>query len=963
MSIREFWQRMGVARWFLLILFIWSLAPRLADTYVSVLWFQELGYARVYWLELGLRVGLFIGFFAVTFALLWGGFKLLQKVFAPFPLGGTTFYWEGRMLNFFPQTFMRPLEVGVALFWSLVTAAAMSVNWMTFALYFNQPATANPDPIFHQPVGFYLFSWPLLATIASWLSGIFVIIFLMAALYAFVAYVSRMPQARRDDARRTSYLMASLALSVMLVVFAWSSWLSRYSEIWHEHDLFAGISYTQAHVTLPGLAILAITLLACALFSIANALWWRRLRWLLVSLLLPIGFYVGIGLTASYVSNFVVKPNELQKETPYLKYNIAGTRAGFNLADLEERSFPANDGIKSLDYQQNKSTFKNVRLWDWSALQQTLKQVQTLRIYYDIPDVDVDRYTINGEKRQVMISARELDQNLLPANSRNWVNERLIYTHGYGIVMNTANDITAEGRPKFLISDMPVKSTVPGLDVKRPEIYFGQDTTTPVYVKTNQKEFDYPTVDSKGEENVYTTYEGSGGISLGGYFRKTLLSWALGDLTKVPFSSAITSESRVLLHRQIMERASLIAPFLNYDSDPYIVLGADGRLYWIIDAYTSSSYYPFSTHYQMQNKWVNYMRNSVKVVIDAYNGTTQFYVYDTKDPMIAAYRNIFPSLFHDASEMPTNLREHVRYPETLFRTQSQVYSLYHMTDVKVFFGREDAWQIAKVTTDMTGDNINPAQAPEFNPLGGPSSSLTLGQSSLMTTDTKAIDPYYVLLRLPGIEQGQEFVPILPFTPSNRDNMIGWLAGRSDGTHYGELVGYNFPKSKLVDGPAQVQARINQNQYLSQQFTLWNSNGSSVLRGNLLVIPLGTGLLYVEPIFLKSSDAAAIPELRLVILVTQDNIAYASTYQGALAKLMGTTSNTISQPPANSHTSQPTQSPQAAKVVLPPEQIAKAAKALEAYQKLTSQGKYSEAGKELETLRGLLSQMQRGDAQH
>jgi uncharacterized membrane protein (UPF0182 family) len=955
---------MGVTRWILLLLFVWSLAPRLAGTYVDILWFQELGYSQVYWFEFALRVGLFVGFFVVTFGLLWGGFKLLQKVFAPFPLGGTTFYWEGRMLNFFPQHFMRPLEWGVALFWSLLVSAAMSVRWMTFALYFNQPPTANPDPIFGKPLGFYFFSWPLLQTIAAWLSGIFVLIFLMAALYAFVAYVSRMPQARRDVARRTSYLMASLALSVMLVIFAWRAWLARYSEIWHEHDLFAGINYTQAHVTIPGFVIIAIVLLASALFAVANALWWRRLRWLLVSLLLPIGLYIGVGLTASYVSNFVVKPNELGKETPYLKYNIVGTREGFNLTDLEERSFPADDGVKALDYKQNKSTFKNVRLWDWTALQQTLKQVQTLRPYYDIPDVDVDRYTIDGQKRQVMISARELDQSKLPANSLNWVNERLIYTHGYGIVMNTANDITAEGRPKFLVSDMPVKSTVPSLEVKRPEIYFGQATTTPVYVKTAtpNKEFDYPTESAKGLENVYTTYAGSGGIEMGDYFRKFLLSWALGDLSKVPFSSDITSKSRVLLHRQIMERASRIAPFLNYDGDPYIVLGADGHLYWIIDAYTTSSYYPFSTHYQMQNKWVNYMRNSVKVVVDAYNGSTQFYVFDTKDPLVAAYSKIFPSLFHDATEMPTNLREHVRYPETLFRTQAQVYSLYHMTDVKVFFGREDAWQIARVTTDMSGENTGQLQAPEFNPLGGPSSNLTLGQSTQMLADTRSIDPYYVLLRLPGIEEGQEFVPILPFTPSNRDNMIGWLAGRSDGNHYGELVGYDFPKSKLVDGPAQIKARINQNQFLSQQFTLWNSNGSQVLRGNLLVIPLGTGLLYVEPIFLKSSDTAAIPELRLVVLVTQDSIVYATTYLEALSKLMGgnlRTPNSV----GSTKIAGPPQSPTVSqsKNSLSSEEVAKAAKALEAYQKLTAQGKYSEAGKELETLSGLLSQMRRGNS--
>ena len=956
MSVREFWQRMGVTRWFLLLLFVWSLAPRLAGTFVNILWFGELGYSQVYWFELAMRVGLFVGFLALTFAMLWGGFKLLAKVFEPFPLGGTTFYWEGRMLNFFPKKFMRPLEWGVALFWSFLIAAAMSVRWMVFALFFNQPSTGNPDPIFGKPEGFYFFSWPLYQIIASWLSGVLVILFLMAALYAFVAYVSRMPQARRDVARRTSYLMASLSLSLVLVVFAWRAWLKRYSEIWHEHDLFAGINYTQAHVILPGLAIISVVLLICALFAVANALWWRRLRWLLVSLLLPMVMYVGMGLGAAYVSNFVVKPNELQKETPYLTHNIKGTRAGFNLDKLEERSFPANSSAKALEFESNKSTFKNVRLWDWNALQATLMQVQALRPYYNIPDVDIDRYKIGDEKQEVMISARELDLNRLPANSRNWVNERLIYTHGYGVVMNTASDITSEGRPKFLLSDMPVKSTVPGLEVKRPEIYFGQQTTTPVYVKTTQKEFDYPREGegAKGVENVYTTYDGKGGIVLGNFFRKTLLSWAMGDITKVPFSSAITPQSRVLLYRQIQERAYRIAPFLTYDDDPYIVLGKDGRLYWIMDAYTTSSYYPFSTHYQVQNKWVNYIRNSVKVVVDAYDGTTHFYVYDTSDPLVAAYRRVFPSLFRDAAEMPTNLQEHVRYPETLFRTQAQVYSLYHMTDVKVFFGREDAWQIARVSTQGT-DAMQMPQ-PEFNPLGGPSSNLSLGQTSQILPGTRSIDPYYVLIRLPGIDAGQEFVPILPFTPANRDNMIGWLAGRSDGENYGKLVGYNFPKSKLVDGPAQVKARVNQNQYLSQQFTLWNSSNSSILRGNLLVIPMGTGLLYVEPIFLQA-DQSRIPELRLVVLVTQDSIVYDTTYQGALSKLM---KGRMEQVVTTSSVKGKTGTSGKAAPSVSSEEIEKAAKALDAYQRLTAEGKYSEAGKELETLRSTLSKMQSGD---
>ena len=441
--------------------------------------------------------------------------------------------------------------------------------------------------------------------------------------------------------------------------------------------------------------------------------------------------------------------------------------------------------------RNNQATLQNIRLWDWHALQDTLRQIQEIRTYYDFPDIDIDRYQINGEERQVMLAARELNIEKLPESSRNWINEKLIYTHGYGITMNPVNGFTSEGLPTLMLSNMPIQSTVPSIQVKRPEIYFGQLTNTDVYVKTRQKEFDYP----QGETNSMTSYQGTGGIELGSFSRRLLIAFDRDDLTKLPFSDDINAQSRLLMRRNVIDRVKALAPFLTFDSDPYIVVGDDGRLSWMLDAFTTSDSYPYSTHYALGNDQINYMRNSVKVVIDAYNGTTTFYVFDPSDPIITAYRNIFPQLFKDASTMPTDLRRHVRYPELLLRLQAAAYGLYHMTDPVVFYNREDLWTVAS----------------------------EVGMTSSGDQATQPMDPNFVLMKLPG-ESSIEFVEILPFTPSNRNNLIGWIAGRSDGAHYGTSVVYDFPKTRLVDGPLQVEARIDQNAQLSGQLTLMEPAG-------------------------------------------------------------------------------------------------------------------------------------------
>ncbi|MCY7344734.1 MAG: UPF0182 family protein, partial [Pyrinomonadaceae bacterium] len=501
--------------------------------------------------------------------------------------------------------------------------------------------------------------------------------------------------------------------------------------------------------------------------------------------------------------------------------------------------------------------------------------------------------------------------------------------HGYGVTMNAVNEFTAEGKPKFILSNMPIEASG-DLKVTRPEIYFGERTNTDVYVNTKQREFDFP----QGENNNYTNYEGSGGFAVGSGLRRLAIAWETGDLSKLPFSDDVTAESRVLLHRNISERINRVAPFLKYDSDPYIVVNDDGRLFWLVDAYTSSSRFPYSKHYDAGGQRVNYLRNSVKVTIDAYSGAVGFYVFDDADPIVAAYRAAFPELFKSADEMPAGLRAHVRYPETLIKTQGDVFGLYHTQSAKMFFGREDVWSIAREAA-VNNDAANKTNS---------------------TPTTQPLDPYQVLMPLPGEQTQAEFAQVLPFTPANRNNMIAWMAGRSDGAGYGQLLVYNFPSSRVIDGPSQIEARIDQDAQLSGQITLWNQQGSKVKRGNLIVMPIGTGLLFVEPIYLQA-ERSPMPELRLVVLATQEKLTYAANFETALAQLLGDAPRTNpkdtepGKPDKNVGTP-PTGVPQST------EQLIKlAGQTFADYQRLTSEGKLGEAGQKLDELKRILEAMQ------
>jgi uncharacterized membrane protein (UPF0182 family) len=963
-------------RWLLALFFVLLFVPRLLAFYTESLWFDSLGYSPVFWFEWRAKIMLFVGFFAVTFLLLRGAFRLFERAFEPFTLGGSIRRFDGQPLNLDPELFMRPAAWVVSIVWSLIVAATMTARWPLWALFLNQASSTERDPIFNNPLNFYFFSWPVLEMLAAWLSGVSVFIFLAAAMWALLAYISRMPRAAQEVARRKAYLVTALALAGVLLTWTARLYLARFSLLWKGDDIYNGIGYVAARITLPSYVLLMGVLTLCALLAIFNALRMRNLKVFLVCLLTPTLISFIAGLVENYVSNFVVKPNQLALETPYLKYNIAATRKAFSLDRIAAREFPADGSVQAIQTAANQSsekatrTLENVRLWDWRALQATLTQTQTLRGYYEFPDVDVDRYVINGKLRQVMIAARELDTSRLPANSRNWVNQRLIYTHGYGVVMNTASEFTPEGRPRFIVSEMPLRSRAPEINITRPEIYFGQETNDHVYVKTTQQEFNFV----QGGKDSYSNYEGEGGILLGSGLRRFALAWSLGDITKIPFSKAITKDTRVLLHRQIIDRVSRLAPFLQLDNDPYVIAGKDGKLYWMLDAYTTSLYHPYATHYQVGGEWANYARNSVKIVIDAYNGTTDFYVFEPNDPIIQSWRKIFPALFKDADTMPPDLRAHVRYPETLFRTQNEVYGVYHTDDVSAFFSRNDLWSVARLQDNDSGSTpatvfpqpgmpgpVMPGQAPmprqPMTPYYPPS---TIGNRN----GDGFIEPYFLLTQLPGSDAGEEFLLSVPFTPNGRPlNLSGWLAARSDGENYGQLALYDIAESRNISAPQQILAHITQDGELSKLISLWNQQKSSVLWGNLLVIPIGRGLLYVQPIFLQS-NSSPLPELRLVVLATQDEIFYAPTYEGALKKLLGDTAALPSASTPDTGVTMPSSesahggSTPAAPGNARTELIEKAARDLSDYQRLTAAGKYGEAGQKLESLKKNLETLRR-----
>ncbi|MCC7416355.1 MAG: UPF0182 family protein [Acidobacteria bacterium] len=904
--------------------------------YVDALWYGSLGFSDVFWTRLNLEALVFVAFAAATFAVL----SIAYRVLKPPHLGeiaGGTIRINGQPVRLPVEPVLDMFALGLSTLLALAVGAGMMARWSTLALYWYAPGPAGAaagaaDPIFSRPLAFYLFTLPAWQMLTGWLLTLAVVVCGIALFFVVITGGGHVLM-RRGPSRDTPLRGFSVAVGGLMAVMAARVYLARFERLFADHTIFSGVTYTDAHVMIPGMLVVSIALLLGAAAALVNAAVSPRLRWLVAAAAPPAGSLAVVGLLGWYVGTFVVKPNELVRERPYITHNIELTRQAYGLDQLEAEAFPAAQGVEAADAANNQETLRSIRLWDWRALQDTLRQIQAIRTYYDFLDIDIDRYAIDGRVTQMMVAARELNVAKLPESSRNWINEKLIYTHGYGVTMNPVNGFTPEGMPDLILSNMPVESRAPGIAIARPEIYFGEATDTDVYVNTRQEEFDYP----QGDANRVSSYEGTGGILVGGFLRRLLIAADRGDLMKLPFSDDVSASSRLLMRRNIRARAAAIAPFLLFDDDPYIVVGDDGRLRWMMDAFTTSSSYPYARHIAAEGARFNYLRNSVKVVVDAYDGTVSFYVFDPADPVLAAYRRLFPTLFKDRAEMPPDLLRHVRYPELMISVQAAVYGLYHMTNPDMFYNREDLWSIASEIATGSGQ-----------------------QQAEIT-----MEPNFVLMKLPG-ESSVEFVEILPFTPANRNNLIGWIAGRSDGEHYGRAVVYEFPKTRLVDGPLQIEARIDQNAQLSAQMSLWDQQGSSVRRGNLIVIPVGRALLYAEPIYLQA-ERSPMPELRIVVLALQDRLAYGSTFEAALASLFGGQPSTLESAavpaaPSPAAAAAPVSSggaPAPAPAAADREAlIEQAARDLADYQQLTAEGRLGEAGARLESLKRTLEQLQR-----
>jgi uncharacterized protein len=597
-----------------------------------------------------------------------------------------------------------------------------------------------------------------------------------------------------------------------------------------------GAANVDVAVRIPALRVLMVIALlgaALALYQMVALSWWP----IISAAALYIVVIVAGSAGAALMHRFVIAPNEQARETPFIEHNIKATRKAFALDNVEEREVSGDALLTRADIDANDATLGNVRLWDHEPLLQTFAQIQEIRTYYDFVSVHNDRYMIDGRYRQIMLSARELNSNSLP--NRNWINERLTFTHGYGVTLGPVNQVTPEGLPVLFIKDLPPQSSV-DLKIDEASIYFGQQSNDYVFVRTNAREFHYP----KGEDNVYTTYEGSGGLPVSSFFRRLLFSIRFRSF-KVLLSEDITNESRVMFHRRLSERVARIAPFVQYDPDPYLVI-SDGRLFWLQDAYTTTRRYPYSTP---APNGINYIRNSIKATVDAYHGTVAFYLIDDKDPIALTLQRIFPSLFRPLAEMPEDMRTRLRYPEGIFALQAAIYATYHMTNPAVFYNKEDLWELPAIGTE---------------------------------TQSQVMQPYYAMMRLPG-EQAPEFIQMLPFTPARKDNLASWMVARSDGERYGRLGVFQFPKQKVVFGPRQIVARINQDQAIAPQITLWNQQGSEVLQGTLLVIPIEESLIYIRPLYLRSAGGR-IPELKRVIVAYQNQIVMEENLDEALDRL-------------------------------------------------------------------------------
>jgi uncharacterized membrane protein (UPF0182 family) len=841
---RRFWIGVGL---FGLAFLVFVLASPIVWLITELQWYDALGFRDVFTTRLWLQTALFVGSFAVAVIYLAVNVLIsLQIRSGP----GLRAVGIRRSSIRSAAGVIGLIGAGVI---ALVLSGGAGTQWQTLALFQHASPTGTTDPVLGQDVSFYLLTLPFLHSVANWALGLdFMAVLLIGALYAWRGDTFDLKLSPRAIAH------LSILLGVFAITLAAWTWLGRYDLLYaHNSSIVWGAAYTDVNARLPLYSFQAGAGIVLAGALIANA-WLRRLWLPIAATVAWIGMLLIGQAYPAIVQGFFVTPSAQSFELPYITREIAGTRTAYGLSNVTESQFTGDQPLTLKDVQSDQVTVNNLRLWDYTPLQLVYEQLQTIRTYYSFNDIDIDRYTIGGQYQQVEISARELDTSKLPPAAQNWVNQHLQYTHGYGLAASPVNAVNPEGLPDYVVRDVP--PTGP-LSVSDPAIYFGELTSNPVLAPSKTQELDYPST-----PDVYTTYKGTHGVPMSGANR-ALWSLKLGDFNLL-VSPQITDQTQMLYRRNIVDRVTELAPFLSYDRDPYVVV-VDGKVYWIVDGFTTGSTYPYSQSSTFQPTGanpmdINYVRNSVKVVIDAYEGTAVFYVMDSKDPLIKAYQATFPSLFQPASAMSTGLRAHLRVPVDLFDVQVGIYATYHITDPKIFFAREDVWDIPTAQT-----------APGSAPL--------------------PVQPYYVLFRLPG-EQNPEFLLIMPFTPRNKNNMVSWIAARNDGSHYGEYVSYVLPKDKAIVGPQQVANLINQQPQISSDFTLFHGTGSQVIQGNLLVVPIGNSFLYFEPIYLKATTASGLPELKKVILATQSQVVYTDTLQQAIDQLVGTSTPTTTPPP-------------------------------------------------------------------
>jgi len=825
----------------LLLLFVAvGLVAQVVPLYVDWLWFGEVGYTQVFTTTLSLRGALFTALALGVLIFLYVNLTLAARTAAPDVI------WEledqlglpGRVV--IEPLIRRFLPLVLAVI-SLASGIRATAQWEIVLAYLNGGAFGTADPLSGRDVGFFVFVLPFWRLVHGWATTLVTAtLVLTLAIYVLQRSLVLTTRGPRLAGGARTHLLALGA--VLLALKAVGFWLDRFELVFSPRGIVFGAAYTDINGSLPVLGALAVLSVLCAaacLVQIGRPGWRFVAGGLLVLVLVWVG---GLGLYPSLLQRFRVAPNEFAAERPYIEHNIRMTRQAYGLDRIEEREFPAEETLDARALDRNLTTIRNIRLWDHRPLLRTYGQLQEIRTYYKFVDVDNDRYTVAGEYRQLMLSPRELSSPHL--QSRGWINEQLTFTHGFGVVVGPVNRVTPEGLPDFFVKDIPPAASGGFPKITRPEIYFGELSNDFVIVRTKAQELDYPA----GDQNVYSRYAGRGGIPLSSWLRKLAFAARFGEKNFL-LSDDLTPDSRLMMNRAVAQRVRHIAPFFRYDRDPYIVVTPEGRLVWMLDGYTTSTRYPYSDPVQGVG---NYIRNSVKVTIDAYDGATTFYLADPTDPIARAYATAFPGLLKPLDAMPRELLEHIRYPEDFFAIQARKYATYHMKDPQVFYNKEDLWSIPR--------------------------------RSIEGRD-REMEPYYTILRLPG-EKKEEFVLLTLFNPSRRDNMIAWLGARSDPPNYGRLVVYDLPKQKLVFGPRQLDARIDQDPVISQQLTLWNQRGSSVIRGSLLAIPIDQSFIYVQPLFLAASEQGALPELRRVIVAYGNQIAMEPTLEQSLARIFG-----------------------------------------------------------------------------